>query len=118
MGDINHDDLEVLVGRVLANPVRVEDSEASQSTTNTFLGDGLEVSLWLLLFDGTGALWFTIGTSLGNWPLNLRPTRSSAMDWRFLSGFCCLTAPELFGLPYGHPLATGLFLPPRLMAMR
>ena len=80
MGDIHHDDLEVLVGGVLANPVRVEDSEASQSTTNTFLSDGLEVSLWLLLFDGTGALWFTIGTSLGNWPFSSTSSHGNTVD--------------------------------------
>ena len=45
-------------------------------------------------------------------------TLSSAMDWRFLSGFCCLTAPELLGLPQGQPLATGRLRPPRLMQMR
>merc|ERR1712109_447571 len=32
-------------------------------------------------------------------PLRRRPTRSSAMDCKFLSGFCCLTAPEVLGLP-------------------
>ena len=92
MGDIHHDDLEVLVGRVLANPVRVKDSEASQSTTNTFLGDGLEVSLWLLLFDGTGALWFTIGTSLGNWPLPASTSHGDAVDDEPLLGLVAQSA--------------------------
>ena len=34
---IDHDDLEVLVGRVLANPVRAEDTESLETTSNTFL---------------------------------------------------------------------------------
>ena len=28
-------------------------------------------------------------------------TLSSAIDWRFLSGFCWLTGPEVLGLPGG-----------------
>ena len=28
-----------------------------------------------------------------------RLTLSSAIDWRFLSGFCWLTGPEVLGLP-------------------
>ena len=29
----------------------------------------------------------------------LKLTLSSAIDWRFLSGFCWLTGPEVLGLP-------------------
>jgi len=36
---IDHDDLKVFVGRILANPIRVEDTEALKSAADTFLGD-------------------------------------------------------------------------------
>jgi len=64
--DVNHDDLEVLVGRVLANPVRVEDSQTFESSANTLLSDGLKVPLRLLLLDSTRSLGFTIRTTLSN----------------------------------------------------
>ena len=66
MSHVDHDHLEVLVGGVLANPVRVEDSESLESATHSFLGDGLEVPLRLLLLDRTRALGLTIGTTLGD----------------------------------------------------
>jgi len=67
--DVNHDDLEVLVGRVLSHPVRVQDPQTLESAANTLLGDGLKVPLWLLLLDSSGSLGLTIRTSLGNWAL-------------------------------------------------
>ena len=35
--DVDHDDLVVLVGRVLSNPVGVEDAETLESAANTLL---------------------------------------------------------------------------------
>ena len=49
MEGIDEDDLEVLVGRVLANPVRAEDAESLQTTTNTFLEMKARDNLDLLL---------------------------------------------------------------------
>ena len=40
---INHDDLEVLVSRILANPVGAQDTESLDTTTYTLLSDGLQV---------------------------------------------------------------------------
>ena len=34
---INHDDLEVLVRRILTDPVRAQDAESLKTTSNTFL---------------------------------------------------------------------------------
>ncbi len=34
---IDHDDLEVFVGRILTNPVGAEDAESLETTSNTFL---------------------------------------------------------------------------------
>ena len=86
MGDIHHDDLEVLVGGVLTNPVGVEDSQSLESTANTLLSNGLEVSLWLLLLDSTRALGLTIGTSLGNWPLSTTTSHGNTVDNETLLG--------------------------------
>ena len=44
---VEHDHLEILVRRVLSDPVRVEDAEP--------LGDGLQVPLRLLLLHGAGS---------------------------------------------------------------
>jgi hypothetical protein len=46
---INEDDLEVLVRRVLVDPVRVQDTQIGTTTPNTFLGSRLERSLVLEL---------------------------------------------------------------------
>lgn len=37
MGGIDHDDLKVLMGSVLSNPVRVQHAQTSQPATDTFL---------------------------------------------------------------------------------
>lgn len=40
VGWVYHDDLEVLVGGVLVNPVRVQDSQVGSTTTDTLLSGG------------------------------------------------------------------------------
>lgn len=46
---INQDDLEILVGRILIDPIRVQDSQIRTATPNTFLSSGLERALILEL---------------------------------------------------------------------
>lgn len=46
---VNQDDFEVLVGRVLIDPVRVENSKIGTTTTDTLLGGRLERTLVLEL---------------------------------------------------------------------
>jgi hypothetical protein len=46
---VDEDDLEVLVGRVLVDPVRVEDTQVGATTSDTLLGGGLQGSLVLEL---------------------------------------------------------------------
>jgi hypothetical protein len=48
---VDEDDLVVLVGRVLVDPVRVEDSEVSAAAADTLLGGSLEGSLVLQLVE-------------------------------------------------------------------
>jgi hypothetical protein len=51
---INQDDLEVLVGRILSNPVAVENTEVSASTANLALSLDTEGTLVLQLVDTLG----------------------------------------------------------------
>ena len=46
---VNEDNLEVLVGRVLVDPVRVENSQVGAATSDTLLSSRLEGSLVLQL---------------------------------------------------------------------
>ena len=86
MGDVHHDDLEIFVGGVLANPVGAEDPESLQSPANSLLRDGLEVALGLLLLDSTRGLGLSIGTSLGDGPLPAATSHGNAVDDEALLG--------------------------------
>jgi hypothetical protein len=48
---VNENDLEVFVGRVLVNPVRVENTQIGATTSNTLLSSGLQGSLVFQLVD-------------------------------------------------------------------
>lgn len=48
---VDEDDLVVLVGRVLVDPVRVQDAQVGAAATDTLLGGGLEGALVLQLVD-------------------------------------------------------------------
>jgi hypothetical protein len=48
---VNEDDLVVLVGRVLVDPVGVEDAEIGATTANTLFSSGAEGALVLELID-------------------------------------------------------------------
>ena len=60
---IDEDDFEPLVGRVLSNPVGVEDTESTTAATDSGLSKSLEVSLRLLLVD-TSVLGLTVVDTL------------------------------------------------------
>ena len=92
VGDVNHDDLEVLVGGVLTNPVGVEDPQSLQSPANSLLRDGLEVTLWLLLLHSTRGLGFTVRTTLGNRPLPAAAPHGNAVDDESLLGLVAQSA--------------------------
>jgi len=84
--DVDHDDLIVLVGGVLTHPVGVQDPQALESSANSFLSNGLKVSLRLLLLDSTRSLGLTIGTSLGNRTLAATTPHGDAVDDESLLG--------------------------------
>ena len=69
MEGINHDDLEVLVGRILANPVGAQDTESLDTTTYTLLSDGLQVPDGFQLGHGTGSLGFAVRTAFSDGPV-------------------------------------------------
>jgi hypothetical protein len=60
---IDKDDLVVLVGGILVNPVGVEDAKVVASTTSTLLGNGAEVADELELVD-TLILGLTVDDTL------------------------------------------------------
>ncbi len=63
----------------LSHPVGVEDSQPLEATTHAFL------EITNMVKNSCSEMETTVSTS--------------AMDCRFLSGFCCFTAPEVLGLP-------------------
>jgi hypothetical protein len=65
---IDKDDFEVLVGGVLVDPVRVQDSQVGADTASTFLGDRAQVADELQLVD-TLVLWLTVHNTLRVWSL-------------------------------------------------
>jgi len=77
---IDHDHLEVLVGRILTHPVRVQHTKTLESTADALLSNGLQVPLWLLFFDGTRGLWLAVWASLGNGPFTSTTTHSNTVD--------------------------------------
>jgi len=76
---VDEDDLEVLVGGVLTNPVRVQDSERATMSTDTLFGDGLESSGELDEDTHVGGL--THGGSLGNWLLSSTSADLDSFTW-------------------------------------
>ena len=80
MEGIDHDDLKVLVSRILADPVRIQDTESLDTATHTFLSDGLQVPHGLLLLDSTRSFGLAIRTTFGHWPFAASTTHGNAVD--------------------------------------
>lgn len=58
---VDEDDLVVLVGGVLVDPVRVQDAQVGAAATDTLLGGGLQGALVLQLVDTlVGGLTYTV----------------------------------------------------------
>jgi hypothetical protein len=76
---INKDNLEVLVGSILVNPVGVQDAQVSALAANTLLSGGLERALVLevvnTLVDG-----LTEGGTLGGGSLTVTATDTDTVD--------------------------------------
>jgi len=69
---VDEDDFEVLVGRILVDPVGVEDAEVGGATTDTLFGGGTERALVLelvhTLVGGLACSFHTISASLHSSP--------------------------------------------------
>ena len=88
---VNEDDLKVLVGGVLVDPVRVQDSQVGAAATDTLLGGGLEGSLVLELVN-TLVGWLSVGSTLWNWALATTTTDTDTVDNVSLLGLVTETA--------------------------
>lgn len=91
VGRIDQDDLKVLVGRVLVDPVRVEDAQVTALASNTLLSGGLERALVLELVDSVAA-GLTIGGTLGNWLFATTTADTDTVDDVSLLGLVTKTA--------------------------
>lgn len=67
---VNEDDLEVFVGRVLVDPVGVQNSQVGATTTDTLLSGGLEGSLVLELVNSLVG-WLSCSAKFGSVHANL-----------------------------------------------
>lgn len=68
---VDEDDLVVLVGRVLVDPVGVQDAEVSAAAANTLLSSRLEGALVLELVNTlVGGLACRVGKCVSNLPLH------------------------------------------------
>merc|ERR1719291_1051276 len=85
--NVHHDHLKVLIGGVLAHPVRVQDSQALEPSSNSFLSNGLKVPLWLLLLHSSRSFRFSVRTSFGNWTLASTTAHGDAIHTKPLLGF-------------------------------
>jgi hypothetical protein len=75
---VDEDDFVVLVGRVLVDPVAVEDAEVGAATADTLLGGGAERALILELVD---TLVGRLACVMPSVPLRFRDL-SIAQCWR------------------------------------
>lgn len=101
VGGIDHDDLEVLVGGILGNPVGVQHTETSHATANTFLSDGLQTTVRLQLVD-TMALGLTVCATLGDWAFAATTTHTNAEDREALLGLVAQATSLVWsGWPWG-----------------
>jgi hypothetical protein len=79
VSNINKDDFVEFESRVLAHPVRVQDTKTTTTPTNTFFSNGLQTAYRLQVVD-TMALGLTIGATFGNWTLAATTADPNSVD--------------------------------------
>ena len=106
---VHEDDLEVLVGGVLVDPVRVQDSQAAALSSHLLLGSGLSVPLW---FQGSDTLVnrLSVHDTLGDWLLSSSSSDSRPVDDDSLLGLVSQT-PGLVWPGWASQAADGWQLP-------
>ena len=91
---VDEDDLEVLVGGVLVDPVGVEDAEVGAAATDTLLGSGTEGALVLELVD-TLVGWLAVGGTLWRRSLATTTANTDAVDHVALLSLVALLSCQL-----------------------
>jgi hypothetical protein len=79
VSNINKDDFVEFESRVLANPVRVQDTKTTTTPANTFFSNSLQTAYRLQVVD-TMALGLTIGAAFGNWALATTSADPNSID--------------------------------------
>lgn len=85
VGWVNKNDFKVLVGGILVNPVRVQDSQVSSSSTNSFLSSGSQ-RLLVLQLSNTLVGWLTVSGTLWSRSLSTTSSNSDSVDNKSLLG--------------------------------
>jgi hypothetical protein len=83
---IDEDNFEVLVSSILVDPVRVQNTEVSTLTTDTFFGGGTERTL-ILELRNTLVDRLTEGSTLGYRSLTTTTTNTDTVNNETLLGF-------------------------------
>lgn len=93
VGRIDHDDLVVLVGSVLGNPIAVKHSQTTQCTSDPLFGSRTKVACRLKMIN-TDRCRLAGHNTFGNWSLTSTPSNTHSIDdITFLSleaQFACL----------------------------
>merc|ERR1712018_903197 len=87
MERINHDNLKVLVRRVLPNPIRVEDTEALNTSSDPLFSNRLQVPYRFLLLHSPRGLRLAVRTTLGHGPFATSTAHSNAVNDKALLVF-------------------------------
>jgi len=87
---IHKDNFVVLVNTVLVHPVRVQDSQVSTASSNTFLGGTPETALGLQVVD-TLADRFAVGSTLWHWLFTVTAADADTVDHIALLGLVSQT---------------------------
>ena len=83
---VDQDNFEVLVSRILVNPVGVQDSQVSGTTTNSFFSGSSQGSLVFQFID-TLVSWLTVSSTLWNRSLSVTASNPDTVDNETLLGF-------------------------------
>lgn len=76
---VHKDDFEILVNAILVYPVRVQDSQVSTTSSNTFLGGTPETALGLQVVN-TLTDRLAVGGTLWNWLFAVTATDADSVD--------------------------------------
>jgi len=79
MGRIDKDNLVVFEGRILVDPVGIENAKVSTNPSDTVFGNGLEVAVVLELVHSVGH-GLTVGLTLGDGPLAASTANADSVD--------------------------------------